>query len=282
MTTGWHCVRPSQRADYWQHLFPWEAAWQLATATGTAEPRVAHRFPVADGGGAAAVGETGMSRHGTYTTADAWKRTLASRGTTSIHLEPDQTTFLVVDYDIRGDRRPPPECATSGQHGPRDLCRRCWETHVGPAMAHLDRQLRVPLGIPRAAVLPVFSGGNGVHVWYNLLSAPAATREALAKPAVRRLLMEDWLAVSPAAPVPAFDVRVTTDPGHLVRCPFSLHDRTGLPALPLGRDSDGRLELPPHVARPAASDADVAEDVRHRIATLFRPWLAGSAPKIGD
>jgi len=262
------------RAAYWSRFFPWELAWKLCGAPSGAEG-LAHRYTSFgdDGGG-------GMVRHATYETAETWKRALATDRTLSVHGLPPAKDFIVFDYDMRDDGQAPPVCVRHGAHGARDLCAECWKARAVPAIAYIDRYVRQPLGLPATSLLPVFSGGNGVHVWMNLRRhMPPEQRAALAGTAAgRALLMDEWLGAAHAqqlrllygsdgtgGPTLKFDRGITVDAArHLIKLPFSLHDRTRLAAVPLLALD----ETPPHLARPKATIEEVLADHQRRVAAL--------------
>lgn len=96
---------------------------------------------------------------------------------------------LVFDIDASeydGDAR----VRTCACAGTKNVCWQCW-LHMELAAAVIDDALTVRMGVPRAHVLWVWSGGRGLHVWVNALAVLTLT------PAERTSLCQRLLAAAP-------------------------------------------------------------------------------------
>lgn len=248
------------RERYWKNYFPWELAWELAQGNGTI---LANRFFPTNADG------DGWVRHPTYTSWKQWSRMRAGPETLSVDVIPPPDRYLVFDLDVRENKKHRPTCVLERKHDEADLCTVCWASHVTPALYVLERLVEHGLGIPSKAALHVFSGSNGVHVWYRTDLATPALQEAFAtSQPLRDLLVhhtDGYLAhprlpeLKSIQPWPIWDVNATVDVfhdppkhwGHPIKFPFSLHHRTGRIAMPIQKD-----ELPTHLRTGADPYAD--------------------------
>lgn len=118
----------------------------------------------------------------------------------SVHLGPDPGLVVPFDIDVRAQQeareRPRSLCHGHAPHGERGICAGCWRWAQAGAVI-LDEQIGRPFGLPASAALCVFSGGNGLHVWYRLDGvADALTRQILARPSARRALFDVQLSLA--------------------------------------------------------------------------------------
>lgn len=231
---------PADRATYWSSgLMPFQLMHAVLQS-----PGYAHRYQ------SSKTGEQGWNRSVHYESGEQWARERAEPTTLSLDAIPPPDRFLVFDFDIRSNTTHRPACVTSKRHDLHDVCLGCWESHVKPAMLVLDGMIEHAFGFPHEAALRVFSGGNGLHVWYRLDKVDRAVQETLAtsKP-FRELLIKEYLAaprlsrLEGLTPWPVWDANATVDvfhsppqhSAHPIKVPFSLHARTGMIALPLTR-----------------------------------------------
>jgi hypothetical protein len=241
-------------ADYWQRAFPWDDVFDRLLG-GPAQAGVAHNYVRADGGG------SGVARRPTYTSASQWKRALASDSTLSLHAAVAPERYVVFDLDLRDHLKLQP---CPNDHPITAICPRCWEALAQPAVTAVDLFLRkLCFQLPPNALLAVFSGGNGLHLW---LRVPPAMAQLAGRRELRPLLKslvetkEAKQHLRELLPVlanvgddqwPLFDWDVTTGAAaqlhaHLIKLPWSLHNRTRLPAvpLPISRTPDGAASVP--------------------------------------
>lgn len=263
----------ARRVRWWRGVeeegadsFPWPPlGGLLGQDWGKGRVEIMRNFLLSDGT------SVGVDRRRTDASPAALRQRVAGDAgrTLSLHTVPDPRHYLVFDCDFREQRRPTDFDICRGQrHDARAICIGCWRWARAAALI-LDAQVAQPFQISRAP-LHVFSGGNGLHVWFRLDETPAAARLFSEAPA-RRVLFNTWLTrdaiaanallvaaltllftederrpggVAPNA-VDAFGVQFdegvtcgVANPahggsGHMIRLPFSLHDRTGTVALPL-------------------------------------------------
>ncbi len=147
------------------------------------------------------------------------------------------------------------------------ICAGCWPM-LQVAIYWLDRRIRrACLGI-EAPGLVVFTGNNGVHVWYplqsdeerldmalrvihldKLQSVPTAADQKV----IQTLLPSNWpLDAEATVALVKIDAQPLR-PGHLIRCPMSLHTKSGHGSMILGWSHDCRmLEAPYDMKQPVA------------------------------
>ncbi len=265
------------REDYWHTLFPFEVVWKSMVTPGGC-PRLGRWIEPARKGEAPI-----FHRKGEYDSAAAWAKAVSMGETKSLHVVPHPARFLVIDYDLRDDKgRGGHELPCIKEHpfGARDVCARCWASHVVPMIHVLDECIQRPLALSPQAALYVYSGGGGLHVWYKL---DEHTHEALVSAEMRVVLMDHWLPQAykrmgvVGSPPPAFDRNVTVKVGaeghsaHAIRLPFSLHDKTSRAAVPLRRRGAADLELPPHLVQGGPMSQD---DFQARV-KLLETWGSG-------
>lgn len=156
-----------------------------------------------------------------------------------VHVTPPRDRCLVFDVDLRDQ----PGLPCRETHDRRTVCLSCWAI-ARRAVADLDRYVRRPLGIA-APPLVVYSGANGVHVWYALASAPPEVALAMNNAGVRDRLVAALTARSPiqfdAGPtrIPELDAAtgLPTKFGHTIRLPLSRHTVTQRVTMPLDPDT---------------------------------------------
>lgn len=276
------------RAVWWRTQFPWHLIGSLVRSSAGVPLSPVLRFSP-DGN---------AKRYNACATVSDLRAHVVQRAaqTVSLHVVPDATRFIVFDCDVRQQERGHPagfDICRGQRHDERELCIGCWRWAVAAALI-LDEQVAKPFGLSRAP-LYVFSGGNGLHVWYPLPPAGAAAGatgerpQLLSEPAARRFLFARWLTREACAANEAlvaalrllfmdderverttanvlaafhvrFDEDVTTKAtSHMLRLPFSLHDRTGEVAQPLGCKLPGGPATLRHPAAvlPRSAPADV-------------------------
>lgn len=130
---------------------------------------------------------------------------------------------FVLDYDLPSDRN----CVACG--GTKECCPSCWDRFLVPASAKISRVLEEKIacedyeeGRPWRVF---FSGRRGLHFY----PPPGSPLNYLSREERVRVLARINGAIAPLE----VDAGPTTELGHLVRMPFSVHGETGIPALPL-------------------------------------------------
>jgi DNA primase catalytic subunit len=314
--------------EYWRTLYPWS--------------RLKRFLLLQDGG---CKGEDGEGvwrrahlgcvfpgyiwrRHFDHKNVNQIKETLIGDGlkvATSLHLHPLPRAFFVIDFDIREmtlkDKSTLefwPFWQSICNHHPKSICRMCWT--LAEVMLVLCKAILTEMGLRRGAAEPLvlFSGGNGLHLYFRLDldglegralgSAEAralffelvSTRQALKKnPVCAALLATLWkervlddperaqafaqaFAEHPKQAeeeemdclLPLFDVGASVSSAHMLKVPFSLHDRTGAVALPLVCNPHPPFEL---VARLLRSPRDFANRLLFEKGKSDEDWNRGLA-----
>jgi len=172
---------------------------------------------------------------------------------TSLHVDPSGR-HLVFDLDIRENYAllsAPCSCAATGDA----VCAACWPI-ANVALAMVEFQMDRLTGGAVRAPLCVYSGRNGLHLWYDVRQLeerhPLRTRagqqmfftvlrdRAHYPPSFFPTLATTYGLPQVLYRLPKFDENVTLWPrggsgaqGHLVKLPFSLHEKNGRVAYPL-------------------------------------------------
>ncbi len=189
--------------SYWRESgVPWPAVWSAFVGPGVAMSvqwrngtwEHAHVFP----------------------TGEAFAQWVAANSDAlgELHVDPAPDRFLILDLDLRSI----PSAATITCDRKHPVCRQCWPL-VNEAVAHVEAEVRRTY-LPESQGLVVFTGNNGVHVWY-----PAMTREeqySLAQTTVR----ENFLKALSKECRALIDPKPLT-PWHEIRLSFSLHMGSG-------------------------------------------------------
>jgi hypothetical protein len=162
----------------------------------------------------------------------------------SLHIQPDAARFLVFDIDLRGQ-------VACSAHVRETVCAECW-----PVAQRGVRELADLVGEPFALPPPlvVYSGANGLHVWYRL---PPAHVLALAA-SRKHLIINEILAPNAAT---RFDAAVT-QAQHMIRMPFSWHEGSGGVALPLSATQLGAIPAAVPTSEHGAALAAAGDAVR--------------------
>jgi len=206
----------------------------------------------------------------------------------AVYMEPPADRFLIVDIDVRDKLEKIPGIGC--QHPIKaPLCATCWP-FVAVAIYWVERAFRP--GLVKDAGLVVFTGNNGVHIWYPLRTP--AERLVLADEDVRicaigevRTTIEQALqnpldpchdaidtilaAVSPNWPLDGDSTSRLVDidgqvlrAWHEIRFPMSLHSASGQPGYILG-PSDRPEMLP--------APGTLGDPVQHSLQVLDQHWL---------
>lgn len=142
-----------------------------------------------------------------------------------------QTKELVFDIDIT-DYDNVRSCCKS-----TNMCKTCWPL-ITTAIKVVDRLLRQCFGFFQ--LLWIYSGRRGVHCWVSdararLLSQKgrAAVLDYLISVGKGGPVFESIRAFLGDRPYPRFDNGVTLGFGHLLKCPFVVHPKTGRICVPV-------------------------------------------------
>lgn len=179
----------------------------------------------------------------------------------SIHLTPPPDRWIVFDVDVRG---PDPPAGTECGQQHHQVCRTCWPK-VTEAVAHVELQFHRPY-LPGSRGLVVFSGNNGVHLWYPLRTP--ADRWTLSQRAVREGLQKALARLMPSG----VDLEPLA-PWHKVRCPLSWHETSQQPGKLLGWADDAAALVFPADAPAAFSPG--SEWPQAAPSALVNPYLPG-------
>ncbi len=210
-------------AQYWRHAIDWARVWNIFVRAGE-DVRVA-----------AVV-------RSSFTQTEQWRRNLAFESgaafqqwivdnadiLVALHLAPPPDRWAVFDIDMR-----PKDAPLGAECGQRDhqVCAQCWPRVIGIVgqIDRLFRQVYLP-HTPRGLV--VYTGNNGVHVWYPIMNDGEAW--TLGQFRVRRSLMQQLTPLLPAE----VDWAPFAEPWHLVRCPYSWHAQSQRAGMAIGWTND--------------------------------------------
>ncbi len=133
-----------------------------------------------------------------------------------------------MDFDL--ERR---GCCDSGDVPGKKCCAVCWEAFVVPLVTQTEAAFRKHEegNLPHRPAYRrhwFYSGGRGVHVWFEdplLAVMDSADREQYLDRVLAPLVQPQWRGY--------IDRGVSTQFNHLIRCPMSLHDFKRVPSSPL-------------------------------------------------
>lgn len=210
----------------------------------------------------------------------SYTRNYGQNGPVSLHAIPDRTRFIVFDFDIRDIAKRWPEKLANCRHDRYIVCSNCWryaQTAVAIIRSEMEKAMQLP-----SPPLVVYSGGNGIHVWYHI--TPFSKQWQLLDSDVGRGLLFNHIAARMAKHCLPLDpgptrlmprCKVTGEPtsqDHMIKLPYSLHSATGRVALPIDPD---KVPMPASVRKDFASnqirDAAMATETEtaHRLFRAF-------------
>lgn len=198
-------------------------------------------------------------------------RSVGNSRPVSVHGTPNRSRLFVLDFDIRGQA---PFVQMRCRHGRSSVCAFCWE-HLKIVVQLVRYQVEQVFQLP-GPPLVVFSGGNGIHIWYAiqafsqqsvLFNSTVGRDRVLASLAVL-LKSRGYKLDEDVSRVKALSA-ITNEPvamEHTIKLPFSMHSAVPRIAVPIDPD---------RVPLPVVARTDLAEGQRELEAKF--EWNKGLA-----